>query len=524
MNLDVQNKLRDVLTGRDTVEMGQFKWVNLEMVKDQAGGDWASLRSKIYDTSAKFIERRLGENDVLLRCQGGFMIIFSELEGPEAADKVEEISLALNVFFLGDKVLRQLKIEAEARSITPAEFMSIVSTSVEMEDSSISDDDEPLDESHSGEGKLADMRQPPTGPPAEETRPSAPDQSIKQKALGSTAALSEPDWTEQEKEISESEKDDVRWQKTRHAVAQSDSGEGWKHAESRKPDEQAPRWTKAAPIEKKPDAPSLPKAVFAESGAHWDDIVFKPCWDARQNVMSVNFCLARRTYRDEVLYGRDTLLGSDNADVNRELDRAIAIAAQRAFQQQFAKKMTCAIGIPVHYDTIAKVSDRVSYFSILQSVPQKLRKFFFFRIDGIPKGAPVMQMQELFRSMKGFGSNLLAKLDFADRDLKRFEGCGIDLFGAEIPWRINQNGVRDEDVTAIYELVASAQLLGAETYLTDVDDYEAFSAALSTGVRYMSGKILGEETALPAKITPYPLLKIRQRWEPSEDEPDAIHI
>ena len=146
------------------------------------------------------------------------------------------------------------------------------------------------------------------------------------------------------------------------------------------------------------------------------------------------------------------------------------------------------------------------------------------RIDGIPPGAPVMQMQELFRSMKGFGSNLLAKLDFADRDLKRFEGCGIDLFGAEIPWRINQNGVRDEDVTAIYELVASAQLLGAETYFTDVDDYEVFSAALSTGVRYMSGKIVGEETALPGKITPYSLLKIRQRWEPSEDEPDAIHI
>lgn len=535
MNIDVQKKLRDVLTERDTVEMGQFKWVNLDMVKGQAGGDWASLRSKIYDTGAKFIERRLGENDVLLRCKGGFMIIFSELEGDEAADKVEEISLALNVFFLGDKVPRQLKIEAEARSISPAEFMSIVSTSVPMDETSdaLDDDGEELDETHSGDGKLADMRTPSPDPseveaPVPETRlrrRRPPDRSIKQKALGSTAsAVSEPDWTEQEKEISESDKRDARWQKTRHAVAQSDSGEGWKHAASRKPNTQAPRWTEAAPIEKKPDVPSLPKAVFTESGAQWDDIVFKPCWDARQNVRSVNFCLARRTYRGEVLYGRDTLLGSENTEVIRELDRAVAIAAQRAFQQQFAKKMTCAIGIPVHYDTIAKVSDRVSYFSILQSVPQKLRKFFFFRIDGIPPGAPVMQMQELFRSMKGFGSNLLAKLDFADRDLKRFEGCGIDLFGAEIPWRINQNGVRDEDVTAIYELVTSAQLLGAETYFTDVDDYEVFNAALSTGVRYMSGKIVGEETALPGKITPYSLLKIRQRWEPSEDEPDAIHI
>ena len=523
MHVDVQNRLRDVLTGRDTVEMGQFKWVNLEMVKDQAGEDWSSLRAKIYETSAKFIERRLGENDVLLRCMGGFMIIFSELEGADAADKVEEISLALNAFFLGDKVLRQLKIEAEARSITPAEFMAIVSSSMPMDEPSVSDDDKELDETHSGEGRLADMREPPTGPPPPTAAPPS-GRMIKQKALGSAATLTEPDWSEQETEIVGRERDAHRWEKSRRAVAQGETGEGWKHARSRKPVEAVPRWKQAAPLEKKPAAPALPKSVFVESGANWDDIVFKPSWDARQNVMSVNFCLARRTYRGEVLYGRDTLLGSESAEMHRELDRAVALAAQRAFQQQFAKKRTCAIGIPVHYDTIAKVSDRVAYFSILQTVPQKLRKFFFFRIDGIPAGAPVMQMQELFRSMKGFGSNLLAKLDFADRDLKRFEGCGIDLFGCDMPWRINQNGIRDDDVAAIYELVASAQLLGAETYFTDVDDYEAFSAALSTGVRYMSGKIIGDETAMPDKITPYPLLEIRQRWEPSEDESDAIHI
>jgi EAL domain-containing protein (putative c-di-GMP-specific phosphodiesterase class I) len=518
MQIDVQNKLRDVLTGSDSVEIGQFKWVNLEMVREQAGEDWSNLRGKIYDTSAKFIERRLGEHDVLLRCQGGFMIIFSDLEGDEAADKVEEISLALNVFFLGDKILRNLKIEAEARSITTAEFMQIVSTSVALDQTSSSMGDEEFDAAPTGdgEGRLAVLRD-------SNAATSAAKQSIRSEAMGSTARLVEPDWTEQEREIAAQDAKDRQWEKTQLTPMPEEPTEQWRHADNRKPKEKEPRWRRAAPPEK-PVTPPLPESLFVEDHGQWDDIVFKPSWDSRQNRIAVHFCLARRQHEDEVLYGRDTLLGSKSTDLHRQLDRAVAIAAQRAFQQQFVKKITCAIGIPVHYDTIAKVSDRVAYFSILQSVPQKLRKFFFFRIDGIPKGAPVMQMQEVLRSMKGFGSSLLVKLDFADRDLRRFEGCGVDEFGCEMPRRINDNGIRDEDVAAIYEMVASAQLQGAETYFTDVDDYEAFNAAISTGVRYISGKIIGREEPLPRAMRPYSLTKIRQLWEPNDDEPDVALI
>jgi EAL domain-containing protein (putative c-di-GMP-specific phosphodiesterase class I) len=520
MQTDVQKKLRDVLTGSDSVEIGQFKWVNLEMVREQAGEDWSDLRGKIYDTSAKFIERRLGEHDVLLRCQGGFMIIFSELEGDEAADKVEEISLALNVFFLGDKILRNLKIEAEARSITTAEFMQIVSTSVAIDQTSSSMGDDEFDADPTGdptgEGRLAALRSS-----REESPASKP--SIRSEAMGSTARLVEPDWTEQERDIAAQAAKDREWKKSQLAAKPDVQTEQWRHADNRKPKEREPRWKRAEPLEQ-PISPPLPASVFVEDHGQWDDIVFKPSWDSRQNRIAVHFCLARRQHDDEVLYGRDTLLGSQSTDLHRQLDRAVAIAAQRAFQQQFVKKITCAIGIPVHYDTIAKISDRVAYFSILQSVPQKLRKFFFFRIDGIPKGAPAMQMQEVLRSMKGFGSSLLVKLDFADRDLRRFEGCGVDEFGCEMPRRINENGIRDDDVASIYEMVASAQLQGAETYFTDVDDYEAFNAAISTGVRYISGKIIGREEAMPRAMRSYSLTKIRQCWEPKDDEPNIALI
>jgi len=503
MKQDVKNKLREALVGREAVEMGQFKWVNLDMVRREAGANWDRLRARIYDASASFIEKRLTEPDVLMRCQGGFMIIFGDLEGEEAAAKVEEISLALNVFFLGDQLLKQLKIEAEARSVTSDELLQIVATSVALE------------EELEAEKKACE---------AVDTKPSKKTTSSKPGTATKRDDTDVTDWRKLPAKRAEIVGEDVEEAEDEVTTREACEAE-WRKGEGEQRPVEPPVWRDNPQAEASEPVTILdPEAVYFEKTEQWDDLIFRPSWDAQKNEIFIHYCLARRLYKGRVLYGRDTLLGNNSPDLHRALDRSVCLTSQKAFQRRYAEGKVCRIGIPVHYDTIAKISDRVSYFSILQSVPQQMRKFFYFRVDGIPDGAPVSQMQEILRSMNGFGSNLLARLEFGKFDLRRFEGCGVDMFGCEVPNRVDQQEIKDEDVGNIFDLVSSAGLLKAETYLDQVREYDLLLAALSSGVRYFSGPIISPELAMPNPKSALNIVDIHARCNPVDDQDDVAFI
>tara|TARA_R110002126_G_C10477215_1_gene501564 strand:+ start:2743 stop:4017 length:1275 start_codon:yes stop_codon:yes gene_type:complete len=424
MHPELKMKLKLALAGRAKVEMGQLQFLNLEEVKQRAGSDWEHLRTKIYDVSAHFIEKRLDRDDVVFRCQGGFLIIFGVLSGDDAAEKVAEITAELCTFFLGDRALESLKLGAESRSVSTEEFLEIIAS---------------------------------TQPDEPETR-----------AMGSAGAEM--------------------------------GGEAGPTS---------PRWTAAA---------SKSRAT------PWDEIVFKPCWDARMNAITHHLCVARRMVNGWPAYGRDTFSVLDSRPLNRLLDHSVAIAAQRGFQRVHTSGGNCGIIIPVHYDTISSLSERMSYFAILQSVPVPIRRHFQLRIDAIPAGAPEAQMQELFRSMMPFGSKIIARLPYGVADLRRFEGSGVSVFGTEIPHRLGDGEVSSSTVQAVLGLVTAAQDMKAETFLTQVENASLLGASVSAGVRLFSGDLIGADQSMPAPARPLEFNDIVHRARPPDDQANVVHI
>ena len=43
---ELKQKLKQVLAGRSSVDMGQFQFLNLDKVREGAGADWERLREK----------------------------------------------------------------------------------------------------------------------------------------------------------------------------------------------------------------------------------------------------------------------------------------------------------------------------------------------------------------------------------------------------------------------------------------------------------------------------------------------
>ena len=420
---ELKDKLKKVLAGRSSVDMGQFRFLNLDRVREEAGEDWPRLRDKVYEVSAHFIEKRIGDEDVVIRCRGGFMIVFAALDAEAAEAQVAGIAEDLERFFLGERTLEAVELAAEARSVTTEELLAIVA-------------------------RAQDESRPPA---AEDTPADAPDREAP-----------------------------LRWQ----AV----------EAPSRKV---APTPTAAA----EPAAGDTP----------WDDIVFRPSWDARREALTYTTCLARRVVNGFACFGRDTLMGRDEPDLHRRLDLAVARAAQRGFQKVRAGGGACVVAIPVHFATLSTVSRRMDYIALMQAVPEALRRFFLLRIEGVPAGAPIGRTQELFRSMKPLAGRLMVKLPFGAIDLHRFEGCGVAIFDADTPARINESGASDAQLAALTDWTASAQAMKAEAALAETENADFLQVALAAGVRYVSGPLVAPDTAQPHPPRPLALADITRR-------------
>ena len=214
-------------------------------------------------------------------------------------------------------------------------------------------------------------------------------------------------------------------------------------------------------------------------------------------------------------------MGIDEAEALRGLDREVALAAQRGFQTVFAQGGKCAITIPVHYETLSAVSHRMEYFSILQAVPKPIRKYFQIRVDSVPSGAPVTQMQEVFRSMRHFGSDILAEIGYTTKwDLTRFEGCGISVFGSALPQTASLREPDDDAVMGFMQLVTQARALQGEAFLNNLGNPDLLNAAISAGIRLFSGPTIAADEDEPQPARALDFAGIANRLHKPDPDPD----
>lgn len=453
--------------------MGQFSWVNLDLVRDEAGEDWSRLQAKVYAVATHFIEKRLGPRDVVMRVRDGFMIVFGTLEGEAAERRSAQISLELNAFFVGERAFRHISVRAKATTVSAEQMMSMIS------DAQASKKDEPVPgpEPDAGWERFGERRAE-RHYHREESVASRPSPSLR----------FEPDTAGKESELPPScsvELTDREWNSYHEAETQPDSS--------------------------RPIGAVWFEPAFKEADAPWSEIVFRPCWDAKAEVIASNKCLARRSHRGRYYYGRDTLMGSADPALRRKLDVSVAYAAQKSFLESYRKRRACALVIPVFYDTVRRAPDRLRYLMTLRLIPEGMRRFFSMRLMETPTDVAPSQLQDVLGAIRAAGFNILVDVPLGQGSFERFEWCNVSAFGSEIPLRCNTRSLPAADYDALSIQVKAARNLGARSYLTNVVSPDLIPGAMSAGVRYFTGISIAEETPHPVPLMPLAFSKIMSR-------------
>jgi hypothetical protein len=99
-------RLREAVHETRRIETAQIQIIGLEAVKLRAGALWPELSARVRETSAEFINQRIGEHDFVIPAGDGFVVIYADPEG--AADKCRTLQGELNTFYLGDEATKEL--------------------------------------------------------------------------------------------------------------------------------------------------------------------------------------------------------------------------------------------------------------------------------------------------------------------------------------------------------------------------------------------------------------------------------
>jgi hypothetical protein len=108
-------RLREAVHETRHIETAQIQIIGLEAVKSRAGALWPELSARVRETSADFIDQRIGEHDFVIPAGDGFVVVYAEPEG--AADKCQALQGELNAFYLGDEATKDLSASVSHQTL-----------------------------------------------------------------------------------------------------------------------------------------------------------------------------------------------------------------------------------------------------------------------------------------------------------------------------------------------------------------------------------------------------------------------
>ena len=98
---DLADRLRNIAREREALDVAQFQFIGFDAIRAAYGERWPEEKDRIRGVAEGFLRRRIDGADLLIRADGGFLVVFGSATGAEAEVAAGQLSHGLNEFFLG---------------------------------------------------------------------------------------------------------------------------------------------------------------------------------------------------------------------------------------------------------------------------------------------------------------------------------------------------------------------------------------------------------------------------------------
>lgn len=128
MNEDVMIQLKRHLASAEQIDVSRYQFVNMERVREAAGPRWPELRERAFIASRSIMERHIAEDDLIIQCESGYLVIFKALSGRQAQALTNRVRAELEEFFLGEAFMNELGVEATSEQLSVEEFAATLAS------------------------------------------------------------------------------------------------------------------------------------------------------------------------------------------------------------------------------------------------------------------------------------------------------------------------------------------------------------------------------------------------------------
>ncbi|WP_291842609.1 hypothetical protein [Maricaulis sp.] len=128
MTADLKTFIKRAMARGERIDVGQFRLVNLTAVREKAGEHWPSTKKKVFAAGTQFLAKRLADEDAVIPCEEGFLVLFARPPDDPAAF-LSALGEALMAFFLGSPESAEIGVESEASRVAADEITQLATAS-----------------------------------------------------------------------------------------------------------------------------------------------------------------------------------------------------------------------------------------------------------------------------------------------------------------------------------------------------------------------------------------------------------
>ncbi len=117
MDVRKLEKLAAMAAETGSINFNGYHFVNLETVKQITGKAWPGLHKKIFDSCEVFLEKRLTDDDLIIKLNDGFLVVFAHINNQEAAQKGKQLGEEIVCFFIGEQAFKDIQLNSRISQI-----------------------------------------------------------------------------------------------------------------------------------------------------------------------------------------------------------------------------------------------------------------------------------------------------------------------------------------------------------------------------------------------------------------------
>ncbi len=129
-------KIRSLVSDDGLVDVACLQFINLKKIKQAVGKSWPTMRSDIFRVGETFLEKRISNDDIIIRSSDGFLVILAKTTEEDGIFQAKELKDGILEFFLGKKHLEDIGIVSSCNRLSDQQISKLATDTnrIERED------------------------------------------------------------------------------------------------------------------------------------------------------------------------------------------------------------------------------------------------------------------------------------------------------------------------------------------------------------------------------------------------------